>query len=117
MAPSNVSSRFSSNNNGSVHNDLMINSNKFLDSNCGMRSFFMQIDSIFYEREKNCNYNIYNCSNTTVFNKESYPNFSAKIIKEKVENLKKMNIKRKSRLVLIQLNLFAFIFINKNKFY
>ena len=38
----------------------LIDGNKFLESNSGMRSFFMQIDSIFYEREKHCNYSHYN---------------------------------------------------------
>lgn len=93
MAPNSGSGKFnndlSKNNPSSMQNDLLFNGSKFLESHV-MRSFFMQIDSIFYEREKNCNYNIYNCSTikNNEFNQESF---------EIPSNGRKSSSKRQSR--------------------
>ena len=45
-----------------MNTDLVIGGGKFLESSV-MKSFFMQIDSVLYEREKKCSYSGVNVEN------------------------------------------------------
>ncbi len=61
----------------SLANDIInLNSGKFLENNPGMQSFFMQIDSVFYERQKTAiNYSTmaHNRNESKVINPEAPP--------------------------------------------
>lgn len=92
MAPNNgtISNKFNAERASSGFASF-IGSGKFLESNV-MKSFFMQIDSIFYEREKKCNY--------TAVNTENYAISALSHGADKFEflaSMKRSSSKRKSR--------------------
>lgn len=91
-------------NNGTISNKFnadrttvpsLIGSGKFLESNV-MKSFFMQIDSIFYEREKKCNYTTVNTENYAINALSHAGEFSADKL-EFFASMKRINSKRKNR--------------------
>ena len=96
MAPNNgtISNKFNADRASSVPS--FIGSGKFLESNV-MKSFFMQIDSIFYEREKKCNYTVVNTENYAI---RAVSHGAGEFSAEKFEflaSIKRSNSKRKSR--------------------
>jgi hypothetical protein len=98
MAPNGMNTKSNTFNNkieiNNFKTQMSMQNELFIMNNYGMKSFFMQIDSIFYEQEKNCNYNIFNCNNHSSYS-PTYSNNNFKLTKTLNRRISKTSMSKK----------------------